>query len=61
MLDLVAIVFFCFAFFVGGYCLGRLGNPRALWFEVDPDPLRQPAEVVSLDAARHRMSARRAS
>ena len=52
MLELVAVPCFCLAFLVGGYSLGRLSNPRRVWFELDPDPLRDSAEVVSLDAAR---------
>ena len=66
MIDVLAAVSFCVAFFTGGYFLGRLAQPAAGRFEVDPDPLREPegaeeAEVIPLEAARSRRSRERAS
>ena len=62
MIDVVAAVSFCLAFFTGGYFLGRLAQPGGGRFEVEPDPLSAPeeAEVVSLDAARSRRDRARA-
>jgi hypothetical protein len=61
MQELVAVPAFCLAFFVLGYCLGRLRGDRPLWFELEPDPLRDSTEVVELDAWRRRKTLRRAS
>jgi hypothetical protein len=61
LLEIAAVVSFCLAFFAGGYCLGRLANPAATWFDVDPDPLREEAEVISIHAARSRLAKAKAS
>ena len=61
MLDVIAVISFCIAFFAGGYCLGRLADARRMWFVIDPDPLREDAEVVSIHTARSRLPRARAS
>jgi hypothetical protein len=44
MIEALAVVSFCLAFFAGGYSLGRLAQPGGTGFGVDPDPLREPDE-----------------
>ena len=57
----IGLFCFCMAFLVGGYCLGRLTDPRRMWFGFEPDPIHEEPEVVSLEVARHRRAQRLAS
>jgi hypothetical protein len=62
LLDVIAVISFCAGFFAGGYCLGRLAAPPRTGIEIDPDPIREDAEVVSIEAVRRPLvEARKAS